>query len=418
MFADDPNLTSLNLSSFDTGKVQDDGWIFLKDRSLCELTLGNKTKISSEAGLPGDPDKYVIEKLTIDNQGHKKGDTIPDSNPQRQASGSGWMALGKNGTPTDPKGKLYKDAKDFIENRTPEKETYVWEQDSTPSTPTTPTTPATPTTPSTSSSSSSSSSSTTTSTPSTSSSTSSQPSNSSSSTNLSLPNYAAAKGTVVYAINKIGLYQSAKFSTTNRRTWYTKKPRIYRPMFVVTGYSRDSNGRLRYQVRDVNHTSKTDGKTGYITASQAYVRPVYYATKHATVTVINPRGVVAYRKANLTKRVKNYRQGTVLHVKGIVTHNLTTRYVLTNGDYITANRKLVNMGRHKQVKVVETKRGINRYANRNLTKRNHAIAKNKTLKVYGYDYSHGNSVTKHGALRYRVAGGYITANTKYVHAYK
>ncbi|MCH4165112.1 MAG: BspA family leucine-rich repeat surface protein [Lentilactobacillus diolivorans] len=284
---------------------------------------------------------------------------------------------------------------------------------STPTTPTTPTTPVTPSTPTTSSSSSSSSS-----TSSTSSSTPTSSSSSSSSSNTSLPSYAAAKGTVVYSINKIGLYKSTNFSATNRSAWYMKKPRVYRPMFVVTGYARSANGILRYQVRDVNHLSKTDGQKGYITASRKYVRPVYYATEHSTVTVINPRGVNAYRKANLVKKARSYRQGTVLHVKRIVTHNLTARYVLTNGDYITANRKLVNMGRHKQVKSVKTKRALNRYNNANFTKKNHTIAKNRALKVYGYDYSQKNSVTKHGALRYRVAGGYITANTKYVRAYK
>ncbi|EEI71772.1 BspA family leucine-rich repeat surface protein [Lentilactobacillus hilgardii] len=280
-----------------------------------------------------------------------------------------------------------------------------------PSTPSTPATPSTPTTSSSSSSSSSSTSSTSSSTPTSSSS-------SSSSSNTSLPSYVAAKGTVVYSINKISLYKSTKFSANNRSAWYTKKPRVYRPMFVVTGYKRAANGALRYRVRDVNHTSKTNGKTGYITASQKYVRPVYYATKHSTVTVINPRGVNAYRKANLTKKARSYRQGTVLHVKRIVSHNLTTRYVLTNGDYITANRKLVNMGRHKQVKSVKTKRTLNRYSNANFTKKNQVIAKNRTLKVYGYDYSQKNNVTKHGTLRYRVAGGYITANTKYVRVYK
>ncbi|GAF37896.1 DUF5776 domain-containing protein [Lentilactobacillus farraginis] len=283
-----------------------------------------------------------------------------------------------------------------------------------PATPTTPMTPGTPSTPTTSSSSSSS----TSSTSSSSSSTPTSSSSASSSGHVNLPNYAATKGSVVYAINKIGLYQSTNFSAAKRSVWYTKKPRIYRPMFVVTGYRRDSNGRLRYEVKDVNHASKTDGKVGYITADQKYVRPVYYVSKPATVTVINPRGVNAYRKANLTKRAKNYRQGTVLHVKAIVTHNLTTRYVLTNGDYITANRKLVNMGRHKQVKAIKTKRTLNRYGNVNFTKKNHVIAKDRTLKVYGYDYSHGNSMTKRGTLRYRVAGGYITANTKYVRAYK
>lgn len=233
-----------------------------------------------------------------------------------------------------------------------------------------------------------------------------------------VPTNAAQKGAVVYAVNKIGLYSSPDFTKANRKGWYVKKPRVARPMFVVTGYERSQNGALRYRVRDVNHLSKTAGQTGYITANWKYVRPVYYAAKHSTITVINPRGVNAYRKANLTGKVKAYKQGTVLKVKGIVKHNLTTRYVLTNGNYVTANRKLVNMGRHKQVKAIKTKQTINRYRDVNLTKQNKRLAKNKKLKVYNLDYSQKNDVTKHGTLRYRVAGGYITSNTKYVKVYR
>ncbi|MDN6453083.1 MAG: DUF5776 domain-containing protein, partial [Lactiplantibacillus plantarum] len=36
--------------------------------------------------------------------------------------------------------------------------------------------------------------------------------------------------------------------------------------------------------------------------------------------------------------------GTHLRVKKIVKHNLTTRYQLSNGYYITANKKLVTQG--------------------------------------------------------------------------
>ncbi|MFT8909594.1 MAG: DUF5776 domain-containing protein [Lentilactobacillus diolivorans] len=236
------------------------------------------------------------------------------------------------------------------------------------------------------------------------------------STNSSFPSYVATRGAAVYGINKIGLYKSTKFSAATRRNWYTKKPRVKRPMFVVTGYKRSVDGVLRYKVRDVNHSSKTAGKIGYITASQNYVRPVYYANRHSVITVINPQGVNAYRKVNLTNKVKNYRQGAFLHVKRIVKHNLTTRYVLTNGTYVTANRKLVNVGRHQQVKSIKTKRVINRYHDVNLTRRSHTIAENKKLKVYGYDYSRGNSMSKHGALRYHVAKGFVTANAKYVRA--
>lgn len=307
---------------------------------------------------------------------------------------------------------------------------YVYKKDAKPAEPGKPTTPTKPTTtapiPGSTGTSTSTNTSSTPANNAGNSSSSITPANNSSSSSgqapttttkqPTMPKNVAAKGAVVYAIKKVGLYKTANFTTNSRKTWYPKKPRLYRPMFVVTGYSRDTNGKLRYQVRDVNHHSKRDGQTGYLTASRNYVRPVYYAAKTSQITVINPRGVNAYRKANLSGKVKNYRQGTVLKVKQIVKHNLTTRYVLTNGQYVTANRKLVNMDRHKQVKSVKTKQSIRRYQDVNLTKSNQRLAANKRVKVYGYDYSHGKDLTKHGVLRYRVAGGYITANTKYVRA--
>ncbi|KRK87076.1 MBG domain-containing protein [Lentilactobacillus sunkii] len=230
------------------------------------------------------------------------------------------------------------------------------------------------------------------------------------------PNVISKKGSAVYSIKKIGLYASKNFSKSSRLTWYTKKPRINRPMFVVTGYARDQKGNLRYKVRDVNHLSKTRNKTGYITANWQYVRAVYYQSKHTKITVINPRGVNGYKNPNQTGKVKNYKQGTVLKVRKIVSHNLTTRFVLDNGEYVTGNRKLVQMGRHGLPKTLKAKGAINRYSNAGLTKRNKHYAKSshKVFKVYGFSYSHANSMTKHGTLRYRVAGGYITGNAKYV----
>ena len=477
MFAWDDVLISLDLSSFDTSNVTDISRMFYDNGKLSILKLGNKTlnkgldgselpEHSSASKIPNsNPVRYATGPgwlaVDVNNGGtvdNPQGKTVydgylanrpaetetyvwqQDSKPVAKqavtveyidaASGkpisgvevkvitgfqgreydvtgtdsrpaiSGYTWDGK--TPTNAKG-TYGDKAVVVQ--------YVYRKNSTSSTPNTPSTTTGPSSPTTSSQASSGSSS---SNASTNSSTASSTNNSA----TNVPGYAATKGTVVYSIKKVGLYKTTDFTKNNRRSWYAKKPRINRPMFVVTGYARSDNGNLRYQVRDVNHKSKTKGQTGYITASQKYVRPVYYATKHSMVTVINPRGVNAYRKANLTGKVKNYRQGTVLRVKGIVKYNLTTRYILTNGDYITANRKLVNMGRHKQVKSVKTKQAINRYSNVNLTKKNQSIAKNRTLKVYGYDYSHKNDVTKHGALRYRVAGGYITANTKYVRAYQ
>ncbi|GHP14786.1 hypothetical protein YK48G_22110 [Lentilactobacillus fungorum] len=162
------------------------------------------------------------------------------------------------------------------------------------------------------------------------------------------PKGAYTKGTAVYATKKIYLYKNATFKKSQRVVKYNKAKRVNRPMFVVTGYAYSKGGALRYKVRDVNHGKKSANKTGYITANKKYVVNVYYNTlpKNKRITVINKRGVNVYKKANLTKKVKNYKQGTHLKVKKIVRHNLTSRYQLTNGDYITGNKKLVIQGNH------------------------------------------------------------------------
>ncbi|WP_125544401.1 MucBP domain-containing protein [Levilactobacillus lindianensis] len=147
---------------------------------------------------------------------------------------------------------------------------------------------------------------------------------------------------VVYATKKISLYSSKNFSKKARKVTYSKQKRTNRPMFVVTGYAKSKQGYKRYKVKDVNHESKTDGKTGYITTKHAYVAPVYYAVKHKKIQVINPKGVNSYKnKALKTHKVKHYKKGQTLNVKKIVSYHLTTRYQLTNGKYVTANKKLV-----------------------------------------------------------------------------
>lgn len=232
-----------------------------------------------------------------------------------------------------------------------------------------------------------------------------------------LPNYAAVKGEAVYSLKKIYLYKNANFKKSERRFGYVKKPRVNRPMFVVTGYKYDRQGKLRYHVRDVNHLSKTDGWTGYITADYHHVRPVYYHSSHKTLTVINPRGVNEYKNKNLTGMVKNFKQGQVLRVKGFVKHNLTTRYQLSNGHYITGNRKLVQMGKVKQPKRIVVKQAINRYQTANLTKRNGSFKKGNKITIKRYTFSDAASLTKTGMKRYVVNGGYITASPKYVKVY-
>lgn len=217
------------------------------------------------------------------------------------------------------------------------------------------------------------------------------------------------KGAAVYGLKKIGLYTDTNFTKESRRHFYRKQPRINRPMFRVTGYAKSTQGRLRYLVKDVNHHSKTAGQSGYITASPQYVGPVYYRQVAKTITVINPQGINAYRKKNLTGKVTHYRQGQVLKVKRLVSHNLTTRYVLPNGRYITANKKLIRNGRHPQAQRIVTKSDINRYRDRNLRHRQRHYRRGAILTVIGWDYSDS------GKLRYRVkGGGYVTGNRQLV----
>lgn len=146
---------------------------------------------------------------------------------------------------------------------------------------------------------------------------------------------------VVYATKKIGLYRTKNFSNQSRVQWYTKTKRVDRPMFVVTGFATSKNGNLRYKVRDVNHHSKTVGKTGYITAKKSYVTSVYYATKQSKIKVINAQGINAYGQKSLKTKQVHYRKGQTLKVRKIVKYHKTTRFQLTNGQYVTANKKLV-----------------------------------------------------------------------------
>lgn len=158
-----------------------------------------------------------------------------------------------------------------------------------------------------------------------------------------LPNYAAVKSSSVYALGSIYLYKHATFAKKDRIAHYPKQKRTERPMFVVTDYARSNGGALRYKVRDVNHKSKTAGKTGYITANPKIVTKVYYQSvpKTKAIQVLGRKGINSYHNETLTKKMRHYKKGTMLKVKKIVNHNLTTRYQLTNGNYVSANKKLV-----------------------------------------------------------------------------
>ncbi|KRK88021.1 DUF5776 domain-containing protein [Lentilactobacillus sunkii] len=163
-----------------------------------------------------------------------------------------------------------------------------------------------------------------------------------------LPEYANVKKTAVYAVKPIYMYSSPTFNKNDRIAKYPKQKRINRPMFVITGYNRSNNGALRFKVRDINEGTKNYGKTGYITAKRAYVLNLYYRSmpKNNKITVIAKGGVNSYKTASLTGKTAHYKKGSRLHVKKLVKHNLTTRYQLTNGRYVSANKTLVIQGNY------------------------------------------------------------------------
>jgi len=217
---------------------------------------------------------------------------------------------------------------------------------------------------------------------------------------------------IIYATKKLGLYSSPTFTKKALKATYANKSRMNRPIFKVIGTATSKTGAKRYQVQDLNGK----GTTGYVTAKVGYTAPLYYAKRQSQITVINPNGLNAYSNKSLTSKATHYKQDQVLKVKKIVTHNLTTRFVLSNGTYISANKKLVIAGKYTMPKRVQAKMAVNRYDTANLTNRNRHYPRkaHATFTVKGWAYSNANNFRKGDTLRYKVAGGYITGNKQFV----
>ncbi|MBS1007253.1 hypothetical protein JK163_13570, partial [Levilactobacillus brevis] len=228
------------------------------------------------------------------------------------------------------------------------------------------------------------------------------------------------KGTAIYAVKHIYMYKDMTFKRSSRIISYVRQPRINRPMFIVKRIVKLANGKVLYQVKDVNHRSKSAGKVGYITVNANYVKPVYYQSVPSKITVINSKGVNGYKLKGLKGKSMHYKQGQVLKVKGIVKHNSTTRYILSNGQYITANKKLVKWNKQKFAKTIKATHGINLYRDVNLQKRvaKVHIKKGVKLNVKELEYSRASDFTTFGAKRYYVKGGYVTGNTDFVKVVK
>ncbi|WP_252904075.1 DUF5776 domain-containing protein [Secundilactobacillus oryzae] len=48
-----------------------------------------------------------------------------------------------------------------------------------------------------------------------------------------------------------------------------------------------------------------------------------------------------YKDARLSKQIQSDRRNDTLTIKKIIHHHLTTRFQLSNGHYITANKKFI-----------------------------------------------------------------------------
>lgn len=221
---------------------------------------------------------------------------------------------------------------------------------------------------------------------------------------------------VVYAIKSLCLYRHATFRVKERQARYAQQPRANRPLFIIIGETKSHAGRRRYRVRDINHESRTDGQTGYITASTGYVTAAYYRTAPRQITVIDPAGVDAHSQPHLTTAnpVTHYAQGSVLKVVAIQHRHLTTRFQLTNGTYITANRQLIRAGKLVSPTHIQTQTRVTRYGTANLTGRRQTYRPGRRLKVLGWTYAHPHDLSQPSPRRYRVPGGYVTANPRAV----
>lgn len=149
------------------------------------------------------------------------------------------------------------------------------------------------------------------------------------------PSPVVPKQTVVYGLKKLYLYQKPTFAHDQRLATYPQTNRTRRPMFKVVGYARSKSGLLRYQVKDAT------GKTGYITAKSAFVAPVYYQKSVKRIKVLNRQGIDRYQDLKLSKAGKHVKAGKTLKVVGLKHYRLTTRFELSNGQFVSANKKLV-----------------------------------------------------------------------------
>ncbi|WP_288639034.1 DUF5776 domain-containing protein [uncultured Lentilactobacillus sp.] len=137
----------------------------------------------------------------------------------------------------------------------------------------------------------------------------------------------------IYSRKPIYRYRTVNFTKKNRLKYYPEKPLINAPVFTVVKTARSSNGHLRYQLADGS----------FVTAKSGYTAKLYWQKRHAFIKVVGPQGVYEYsgKSFNVKQRLKKLKKGTVIPVRGLVQYGLTTRFLLTNGHYVTGSKQYV-----------------------------------------------------------------------------
>ncbi|WP_367376148.1 DUF5776 domain-containing protein [Lentilactobacillus kefiri] len=146
----------------------------------------------------------------------------------------------------------------------------------------------------------------------------------------------ASHRSIVYALTTVKLYRSSNFTKSNLTKTYKKRARINRPMFLVISQQTNKQGHAIYRVKDMN-----SGKTGYTLSGSKYFAHAYYSAKVTRIKVIYPKGINEYGKVNLTSKKRHVKKNASLSVRKVVNYGLSNRMQLTNGRYITANKKLI-----------------------------------------------------------------------------
>lgn len=146
----------------------------------------------------------------------------------------------------------------------------------------------------------------------------------------------ASHRSIVYALTTVKLYRSSNFTKSNLTKTYKKRARINRPMFLVISQQTNKQGHAIYRVKDIN-----SGKTGYTLSGSKYFAHAYYSAKVTRIKVINPKGINEYGKVNLTSKKRHVKKNASLSVRKVINYGRSNRMQLTNGRYITANKKLI-----------------------------------------------------------------------------